>query len=55
MVIKMGIINANLPDDLEEQFREAVFNRFGMKKGNLTIAIEEAIRKWIKEGDKKNE
>ena len=44
----MGIINANLSDDLEEQFREVVFNRFGMKKGNLNKAFKEAIREWIK-------
>jgi len=53
-MMKMGKMYVVLPDDLEEQFREAVFNRFGMKKGNLTIAIEEAIRKWINEGEKKD-
>jgi len=40
-----------LPDDLEEQFRKEVFNRLGMRKGNLTIAIEEAIKNWINKGD----
>ena len=56
MAIKMGRMYVILPDDLEEQFRKEVFNRFGMKKGNITIAIEEAIRNWIDKGsDKKDE
>ncbi len=47
MAIKMGIINAKLPDDLEDKFRTTVFNRFGMKKGNINKAVEEAIKEWI--------
>jgi hypothetical protein len=35
-------------DDLDEQFRNAVFERKGMHKGNLTEALEEAIEQWIK-------
>lgn len=54
MAIKMGKMYVILSDDLEDQFREEVFNRLGMKKGNLTIAIEEAIEDWInKRSDKK--
>jgi len=37
-----------LPDDLEKEFREEVFRRLGMKKGNITLAIEEAIKDWLK-------
>lgn len=36
-----------LPDNLEADFREKVMERFGMKKGNLSKAAEEAIRNWI--------
>lgn len=43
----MGNIKVILPDDLEQKFREEVFKSKGMKKGNLTIAIEEAIKNWI--------
>ena len=39
----MGRVDIILPDDLERQFREEVFKRFGMKRGNLTKAIKEAI------------
>lgn len=48
----MGNIKVILPDKLEEEFREEVFKQYGMKKGNLTKAIEEAITTWIEE--KKN-
>jgi hypothetical protein len=33
---------------LEKKFREEVAKRLGMKKGNLQVAIEEAIELWIK-------
>jgi len=46
-------INVNLPEELEKRFREEVFKRYGMKKGNIAKAIEEAIRNWIKQGEKK--
>lgn len=52
----MAKMNIDISDELDERFREAVFNRFGMKKGNLTMAIEEALTDWInkKNGGKKN-
>ena len=49
----MGRINIILSDDLEKEFREEVFKRMGMKKGNITLATEEAIRAWIAEQRKK--
>jgi hypothetical protein len=33
---------------LEKEFREAVFKKYGMKRGNISKAIEEAIKEWIK-------
>ena len=49
----MGAIKVILQDDLEEKFRTEVFKSKGMKKGNLTIAIEEAITSWIDSQQKK--
>jgi len=40
-------------DDLEKRFREEVFKRLGMKRGNLTVAVQEAIEQWIEKGEKK--
>lgn len=38
-----------IPDQLDEQFREAVFKAKGMHRGNITEAIEEAITLWIEQ------
>jgi len=47
---RMDII---IPDDLEKRFRAEVFKRLGMKRGNITQAVQEAIENWIENGDKK--
>lgn len=47
----MGRIDVKLPDQLEKEFRLEVGKRFGMKKGNLTKAVEQAIRQWIENKD----
>lgn len=44
----MGKLTLTLRDELEKRFREEVFRRLGMKKGNIQIAIEEAIEMWIR-------
>jgi len=36
-----------LPVDREKRFKEEVFKRKGMKKGNISEAVEEAILLWI--------
>jgi hypothetical protein len=43
----MGKMNIVLDDDTERKFREAVFKRMGMKKGNISIALEQAIEEWM--------
>lgn len=43
-----------IDDKLDEKFREAVFKMKGMRRGNLTEAIEEAIELWIEETTKKS-
>jgi hypothetical protein len=45
----MGRIVVELDEDLENAFRNAVAKRLGMKKGNLKIAIEEAIKIWMEQ------
>ena len=46
--ISMGRLNLVIPDKLEKQFREEVFKRYGMKKGNMSEALQDAIKEWIK-------
>jgi hypothetical protein len=43
----MGRIVVELDETLERAFRDEVAKRLGMKKGNLKIAIEEAMKMWI--------
>lgn len=43
----MGKMNVAIDDDVEKKFREAVFKRKGMKKGNISVALQEAINQWI--------
>jgi len=50
----MARIDIIMPNDLEQRFREEVFKRLGMKRGNITVAIQEAIEQWIKKGEKKS-
>lgn len=49
----MGRIDIILNDDLELQFRQEVMKTLGMKKGNMSLAIEEAIKLWIEHGKEK--
>jgi hypothetical protein len=44
----MGKMNIVIDDKLEEQFRRTVFQKKGMKKGNISEAIQEALLLWIK-------
>lgn len=49
----MGRIDIILPDELEEEFRREVVKELGMKRGNLSLAIHEAIRMWIESHQQK--
>ena len=48
---RMGRLCIDISDDLERKFRIKVIERLGGKKGDLSRAVEEAIRKWIVNGD----
>ncbi len=47
MVIDMGRISVELPDELEKKLRFKTIERFGGKKGDLSRAVEEAVRTWV--------
>jgi len=43
----MGRISVDLPDELEKQLRFKTVERFGGKKGDLSRAVQDAIKTWI--------
>lgn len=44
----MGRMDIVVNDELENKFRQEVSKRLGFKKGNISVAIEEAISDWVK-------
>ncbi|MCL4412432.1 MAG: hypothetical protein M1526_03655 [Candidatus Thermoplasmatota archaeon] len=49
----MARLDVILPDELEKKFRETVFRRKGLKRGNMKEAIEEAVQLWVSIGTEK--
>lgn len=48
-VNQTGKMNIVLGDNLEERFRRTVFESKGMRKGNISAALEEAVEAWIQQ------
>jgi len=47
----MGRISVELPDELEKKLRFKTIERFGGKKGDLSKAVEEAVKTWVAKED----
>jgi hypothetical protein len=47
LVIEMGRISVTISNELEKELRFKTIERFGGKKGDLTRAVEEAIKTWV--------
>jgi len=45
----VGSVSVSIPDDLEQELREKGVEKFGLRRGYLSKAVEEAIRLWLKE------
>jgi hypothetical protein len=43
----MGRISVDLPDELEKQLRIKTVQKFGGKKGDLSRAVQDAVKAWI--------
>ena len=43
----MGRINVVVNDALDQRVRVEIAKRYGGKKGDLTKAVEEALRLWV--------
>ncbi|MDQ1280362.1 MAG: 6 protein, partial [Thermoproteota archaeon] len=40
-------ISVDIPDELEKELRFKTIERFGGKKGDLSRAVEEAVKVWV--------
>jgi len=47
LVIEMGRINVELSDELEKKLRFKTVEKFGGRKGDLSRAVNEAVKTWI--------
>jgi len=43
----VGILHVRIDDELEKRFRKKVLDIYGVKKGALANAVEEAIKLWL--------
>ncbi|MCJ7761306.1 ribbon-helix-helix domain-containing protein [Candidatus Bathyarchaeota archaeon] len=43
----MGRIGVDMPDELEKKLRLKTIERFGGRKGDLSKAVEEAVKTWV--------
>ncbi|MGI0023689.1 MAG: hypothetical protein ACREA4_00915 [Nitrososphaera sp.] len=43
----MSLVNARIDDKLLKEFRHVVYVKYGLRKGDLTRALEEAIRDYV--------
>lgn len=44
----MGRMQIVLDDTVEKKLREKAAQKFGLKKGSISNAVEEAIKVWLK-------
>ncbi|MGI0081860.1 MAG: hypothetical protein ACREAG_00955, partial [Nitrosopumilaceae archaeon] len=46
-ILEMAQINTSIDDELLKEFRHIVYNRMGLKKGDLKTALEDAMFDYI--------
>jgi len=51
----MTRMNVVIDDKLEDRFRKAIADTKGLRKGNISEALEEAIDLWIRSTTLKND
>jgi Arc/MetJ-type ribon-helix-helix transcriptional regulator len=44
-----GKISVVMPEELEKKLRIRAMEKFGLGRGSLSQAVEEAVRLWLKE------
>jgi hypothetical protein len=54
-MILVSLINARIDDKLLKDFRHVVYLKYGLKKGDLTKALEEAIKDYVQKNADANQ
>jgi hypothetical protein len=49
----LGRINVDISDETEKQLRLKTVEKFGGKKGDLSRAVQEAVKTWIDQNQQK--
>ena len=50
LVFEMGRVSVFLSDELEKKLRFKAIESFGGRKGDLSRAVEEAVKTWVELG-----
>jgi hypothetical protein len=48
----MAKLTVIITEELDKEFRDTVFRKKGLHKGNISEAVFEALHLWIKENQK---
>ncbi len=48
MYVYMGKLTISISDKIEENLRKKAAVKFGLRKGSIRDAIEEAVSQWLK-------
>jgi len=46
-MVEMGRISVDIPDGLEKKLRFKTIEVYGGRKGDLSRAVEEAVKTWV--------
>ena len=50
----MAYVNANVNDEILKQFRDVIYRKSGLKKGDLMRSLEEAMHEYIQKYSQSN-
>lgn len=50
----MAYVNANVNDEILKQFRDVIYRKSGLKKGDFKRTLEEAMQEYIQKYSQSN-
>lgn len=43
----MSALHFDFDDEFMSRFKDAVYKKYGMKRGNMKMAVQEAMEQWM--------